>query len=193
MQLDADKSILARSVSSAAAGIYTAAFRLVFMACMPIFAIVVAIQARMFRRGREEGLAGTLKAVRPLMAYAAGYCVLLALAIYLLAPVVPSLLGASYEGSVEVVRLLCLLPFFLTIQSITAEALTGADSQRLLGALYALAAAMALVLNLVLVPRFGWSGAVMAAYGSQAFLLAGMFATILVLLRPRRIASESRP
>jgi O-antigen/teichoic acid export membrane protein len=193
LQLDIDKSVLARSASPATAGVYTAAFRLVFMACMPIFALVVAMQARMFRTGHEEGLAGTLRTARPLMMSAASYCALLAVAIYLAAPVVPWLLGESYRGSIDIMRCLCALPFLMTVQSIAAGALEGADASRPVGLVYALAAGMGLLLNLALVPQFGWSGAVMAAYGSQAFLIAGLLTMIVLLLRRSRNAGRKAP
>ncbi|MEJ6022115.1 lipopolysaccharide biosynthesis protein [Ramlibacter sp. PS4R-6] len=183
VQFDIDKSVLARSASTATAGVYTAAFRIVFMACMPVFALMVAVQARMFRKGHEAGLPGTLRAVRPLVMAAAAYCVVLGVALYAGAPAVPWLLGESYHGSVEIMRWMCLLPVFFTTHTIAAAALAGADAQQPLGLVHALTAGVALVLNLQLVPGFGWAGAVMAAYGSHAFLLAGMLVLIVVRLR----------
>jgi O-antigen/teichoic acid export membrane protein len=188
LQTDLDKSVLARSASAATAGVYTAAFRLAYMACMPVFAILLALQARIFQKGHHEGLAGTLGSVR-LLAIAGGtYCVILAACIYVAAPAVPWLLGESYHLSVEILRWLCLFPLFLVFQAICSAALTGADAQRQLGLLHGLTAGLALLLNLLLVPGYGWMGAVMAAYGSQGFLLLGMLVTISLLLRTQRRA-----
>jgi O-antigen/teichoic acid export membrane protein len=186
VQMDVDKSVLARSASSATAGVYTAAFRLVYMACMPIFAVAVAMQGRMYRTGHEHGMVGTLREIRVPLMLATGYCLLLALAIYFGAPAIPWLLGESYRGSIEIVHWLCLLPLFLTVHAIAAGAVSGADAQRPLGFVHCSAAAVALALNLWLVPAHGWGGAVAAAYGSNAFLLAGV--AVLIGVRLRRTA-----
>lgn len=185
---DVDKIVLARMASAATAGAYTAAYRLVHMACLPIMATLFSLQARVFRKGREGGLTGTLRALRGLMMIGGAYCLLVAVGLYVAAPAVPWLLGNSYQLSVEIIQWLCLLPFFLVLQSAASDALSGADEQRRVSLLHALAAGMALLLNLLLVPSYGWRGAVFAAYGSQAFVLAGLFFTIANRLRLERKA-----
>jgi O-antigen/teichoic acid export membrane protein len=191
LQTDVDKSILARSASADAAGVYTAAFRLAYMACMPIFSILLALQARIFQKGHVGGLAGTVRALRPLVIAGGSYCLLVAGLLYLAAPAVPWLLGNSYRLSTEILRWLCLLPLFLVFQTVCSAALSGADQQRRMGLLQALTAGTSLLLNLTLVPNFGWRGAVMAAYGSQTFLLLSMLITIHRLLRSQRKAAGS--
>lgn len=190
VQTDVDKIVLARIASPATAGVYTAAFRLVYMAITPIMAILVSLQARVFRKGHEGGLGGTLRALRRLMTIAGVYCLLLAIGIYLAAPAVPWLLGSSYELSTQVLRWLCLLPFLLIVQCVASDALSGADAQRRVSVLHALTAGMALLLNLLLVPHYDWRGAVMAAYASQGFLVAGLLVTILLLRRAERKAAR---
>lgn len=189
VQRDVDKIVLARMASAATAGAYTAAFRLVYMACTPIMAILLSLQARIFRKGHEGGLAGSLGALRRLTMIAGAYCLLIAVAIYVAAPAVPWLLGDSYLLSTEILQWLCLLPCLVVIQSLGSDALSGADAQRRVSLLHALTAGVALLLNLLLVPLYGWRGAVMAAYGSQGFLLAGVFLTIVRLLRAQRKAT----
>jgi O-antigen/teichoic acid export membrane protein len=187
---DVDKVVLARMASAATAGAYTAAFRLVHMACLPIMATLFSLQARMFRKGREGGLTGTLRALRRLMMIAGAYCLLVAIGLYLAAPAVPWLLGSSYQLSAEIIQWLCLLPFCLVLQSAASDALSGADAQRRVSLLHSLAASTALLLNLLLVPTYGWQGAVVAAYGSQAFILAGLCFTIVNRLRLERKAAR---
>lgn len=187
VQTDVDKVILARMVSAATTGAYTAAVRLVYMACTPITAILMSLQARIFRKGHEGGITGTLRALRHLMMIGCVYCALLAVGIYEAAPIVPWLLGSSYQPSTEILRWLCLLPFFLVVQSVGSDALSGADAQRRVSLLHALTAGMSLVLNLLLVPLYGWRGAVMAAYGSQGFLIVGLLLTIVM-----RVGAERR-
>jgi len=111
--------------------------------------------------------------------------VFLAAGIYVAAPAVPWLLGGSYQLSTEILRWLCFLPFFIVVQSVGSDALSGANSQRRVSLLHTLTAGVSLLLNLLLVPHYGWRGAVMAAYGSQGFLIAGLLATIML-----RVATE---
>jgi O-antigen/teichoic acid export membrane protein len=190
VQTDVDKLVLARMASAATAGAYTAAFRLVYMACTPITAILLALQARLFRKGHERGLAGTMAALRHLMIVASAYCLLLAAGIYVAAPAAPWLLGNSYQLSAEILQWLCVLPFFLVVQSVGSAALSGANAQRHLSFLHALAAGMSLLLNLLLVPHYGWRGAVMAAYGTQGFLVAGLLLMTVLTLEAERKASR---
>jgi len=188
VQTDVDKIVLARMASAATAGAYTAAFRLVHMACMPIMAILLSLQARIFRKGHEGGLAGTLGALRRLTMIAGVYCLVLGAGLYVAAPAVPWLLGDSYRPSAEILRWLCLLPLFVVVQAVGSDALSGADAQRRVSFLHALTAGMALLLNLLLVPHYGWRGAVMAAYGSQGFLIAGLLLTIVLRVGTERKA-----
>jgi O-antigen/teichoic acid export membrane protein len=188
VQTDVDKIVVARMESAGTAGAYTAAFRLAFMACTPIVAILLALRARLFRKGHHGGIAGTLGALRGLIPIAGAYCILLAVGIYWAAPAVPLLLGPTYQQSSEILQWLCFLPFLLSVQSVCSEALSGANAQRRLSFLHALTAGMALLLNLTLVPLYGWRGAVMAAYGAQGFLVVGLLVTIMLMHRAEREA-----
>jgi O-antigen/teichoic acid export membrane protein len=185
---DVDKAVLARLASPATAGAYTAAFRLVQMTCLPITAIMFSLQARVFRKGHKSGVMGTLSALRRVVMIAGTYCLLVAAAIYVAAPAVPWLLGNSYQPSAEILQWLCLLPFLTVVQFAGSEALSGAGAQRRLSSLHALTAVMSLLLNVLLVPLYGWRGAVMAAYGSQGFLIAGLLATIVTRVEAERRA-----
>jgi O-antigen/teichoic acid export membrane protein len=190
VQTDVDKIVVARMESAGTAGAYTAAFRLAYMACTPVVAILLALRARLFRKGHHGGIAGTLGALRGLIPIAGAYCMLLAVGIYLAAPAVPWLLGPTYQLSSEILQWLCFLPFLLSGQSVCSEALSGANAQRRLSFLHALTAALALLLNLILVPLYGWRGAVMAAYGAQGFLVVGLLLTIMLMRRAEREASR---
>jgi O-antigen/teichoic acid export membrane protein len=188
---DADKAVLARLESPATAGAYTAAYRLVSMACIPIAAMQFSLQARVFRKGSEAGVAGALGVVRRLLLVAGAYCTVLAVAIYVAAPAVPWLLGDSYQLATDMLRWLCLLPFLLVLQWVVSDTLAGADAQRLASSLHALTAAISIALNLLLVPAHGWLGAVIAAYAAQAFLTGSLLFTVFRGLQAQRRAAPA--
>jgi O-antigen/teichoic acid export membrane protein len=190
VQMDVDKTVIARDVSAATAGAYTAAFRIVYLACAPIVALLFALQGRLFRKGDEAGIAGTVGASRRLLLVGSAYCLLLGAVMFVAAPAVPWILGRTYELSTTMLQWLCLLPLLVGLQLICSQALTGADAQHWAGLLQAMAAGLTLLLNVLLVPLYGWHGSVAAAYTSQTFLIVGLLLTIRRMLKAQREAAR---
>lgn len=185
---DIDKTIVARAATATDAGAYTAAFRFMLLSGIPITAMLLSLQSRIFRTGGERGIHGSFGALRQLMGAAVVYCLVVAVAIYAGADALPWLLGESYQSSADILRWFCLYPLFFALQIIGSDALSGADAQKRVSMLHTLAAVIALVMNVLLVPRLGWSGAVIAAYTSQGFLAIGLLASIATLLPGQRKA-----
>ena len=102
------------------------------------------------------------------------------------APLLRVLLGDAYALSSEVLQALCGLPLLLMLQEIAADALMGARGEKVVSVLYACSAAGAFLLNTALVPRYGWQGAVAAAYLLQVLLLVAIVGSMLTLHRRRR-------
>jgi len=175
---DADKALLARYAAPEIGGAYTVAFRLMFIAYTPVMAVLMALQTRVFRAGGEGGLVGTAHMMTRLAVSGGMYCLLVSGAIYILAPLVPLLLGQAYALSSEVLRSLCLLPLPMMVQAVYSQALAGADEQKAVALMYTGAALLSVLLNLVLIPGNGWQGSVMSAYLSQGLLALAIVAYI---------------
>jgi O-antigen/teichoic acid export membrane protein len=192
---DIDKAVLARFGPMDVTGAYTAAYRLVYMAYMPVIAALFAVQSRMFRDGAAGGLEGTRAFAARLGLMGSAYCIMLAVLIYGFAPLVPWLLGDAYALSSDVMRALCLLPLLLMIQSVCSEALNGADAQNVVAGIHAAGAVASLLLNLLLVPMLSWQGAVYAAYGTQVLLVVGVIAASVRIRRrgPKPAAAVGTP
>lgn len=176
--IDIDKAILPRYEPVAINGAYTAAFRLVYMCTTPLTAALLALQARMYRAGGTHGLAETARIARRAMVVGTLYGVVVGALIYVLAPLLPLLIGAQYALSVDVMRALAFLPIPLFIQSAMSDALAAANHQRARSAVQMLVAVLAVGLNFMLIPDWSWKGAVIAAYGCQ-FTLAFCMAAIV--------------
>src|SRR6476661_3550809 len=181
-----DKVVLVRSVSSEICGAYTAAHRIIYIAVMPVSAVLLALQARVFRAGHVAGFAGTIGILGRLALLGSIYCAMLGALLFGAAPLVRTVLGDAYALSSEVLQALCLLPLLLVLQGVAADALQGARGEKVVSTLYACSAGAAFILNTMLVPRYGWHGAVLAAYLLQGLLLAATLGSMLTLHVGRR-------
>lgn len=182
---DVDKAVLGHVVSPSINGAYTAAFRLVFMATTPLTAGLLALQARMFRAGHDEGgIHRTTRIAKNAIFGGVAYGLVVGVALYLCAPLLPLVLGAKYEQSVVILQALAFLPIPLFVQNALSDALAAANFQRLRSLVQMTVAALSLVLNLVLTSKLSWTGAVIASYTCQivlAMLMAYMVARKLSL------------
>jgi O-antigen/teichoic acid export membrane protein len=179
---DIDKTMLGRLASFEAAGIYAAADRVVGMAFTPVMALLTAAYARFFRAG-SEGMRGTAAYAKRLLPVSLGYGILVGLFLLLAAPVVPLILGDSYQDSVEALRWLAVIPALSALYYLAADALTGADAQGIRTVFQVLAAILNVGLNLILIPAYSWRGAAWATIASVGFLAAGLWITTIVMAR----------
>jgi len=171
---DIDKTFLVSLGQTAAAGIYSAAYRVVDAATSPIYAVYAAATPRFFR----EGAGG----VRPARAFARTtlrrtlpWSLLAAAALWLAAPLVPLLFGATFRESVAALRWLCLLPVLRALHYAWGTAITASASQWNRTATQFSAAAFNLLLNFLLIPRWSWRGAALASLLTDGFLAAASY------------------
>ncbi len=179
---DIDKTMLGRLSTLDATGIYAAAYRAVNSAFIPVMALLMATYPRFFRAGMA-GIEGSTAFARRLLAPAAAYGVAAGIAIYLLAPLAPHILGADFRGSVAALRWLAPIPLLSSLYYLPADALTGANAQGLRTALQLSAAAINVVLNLLLIPAYSWRGAAWSTLATLAFLAAALWLATALLRR----------
>ena len=171
--LDSDKALLPRLASLEAAGIYTAAARIVEVAFIPVLSLLTAAYARFFMSG-QEGVRGTLALSRRLLPVALGYAAVAGVALYALAPVVPWFLGPEFAESVEAVRWLAVVPLLMTLHRFAADSLTGADRQASRTHIEFAAAALNVALNLAIVPFFSWRGTAAVTILTECMLIGAL-------------------
>ncbi|GGO26472.1 lipopolysaccharide biosynthesis protein [Deinococcus humi] len=166
---DIDKIMLARLVSTEAAGIYAAAYRIVDTAFTPVRSVLYAAYARFFQRG-QAGLSGSTAFALQLLPWTGGYSLLVAGALWLAAPILPLLFGSDFAATSEVLRWLSPLVLLKTLHYFAADALTGAGYQGTRSVVQVAVAVLNGLLNLWLLPRYGWLGAVWASLASDLLL-----------------------
>ena len=96
---------------SAANGIYTMAYRVIDLATMPSASMEAAAAPRMFRLGatslKQAAIFGRRLLNRSVLVSAAA-----AVGMFVLAPLIPLLVGQGFAESVSALRWLCLIPVF---------------------------------------------------------------------------------
>ncbi len=174
---DIDKAMLFRISGEGAAGLYTAAYRVVDMAFVPLRALLAAAYPRFFASG-ASGLGAALALTRRLAPAGAGYAALASLALLLGAPLLPVLLGGAYTGSVGVLRGLAVLPLLKVAHHLAADTLTGAGQQGVRSAWQVGVAVLNAGVNLVLIPSLGVAGAVVSSVVCDAVLAIALWAVV---------------
>jgi O-antigen/teichoic acid export membrane protein len=161
---DLDKAMLSHYGMSLANGVYTMAYRVVDAAMVPISAVHAAAFPRFFKRGLD-GAQSTCAFARRILKRTAPTGLLLALLMFILAPLIPRFVGGSFAQSTAALRWLCLLPIFRSFHMSAGDALTGAGHQKLRLSTQTFAALLNFGINLYLIPHLGWLG---AAWSSTA-------------------------
>ena len=84
------------------------------------------------------------------------------------APIVPHILGRGFSGATEALRWLSLLPLLKTLHYFVSDALTGAGYQGLRTFSQVGVAVFNTLVNLWLIPAYGWRGAAWSSLASDA-------------------------
>jgi O-antigen/teichoic acid export membrane protein len=182
---DADKALVARLDSFDAAGTYTAGYRVVSFSFVPVLALLQTTYASFFRAG-AHGVRASWGFARGLLPRAVGYSLAAGLAIVLVAPVLPDVLGSDYEPSVDTIRILAPVPVLQTLAYLAGDALMGAGHQKTRALLHWAAAGMSVVGAIVLIPPFGATGAAVATLVASVFLVGSHWLALAVRIRQER-------
>jgi len=178
---DIDKIMLAGLSTLASAGSYSAAYRLVDMANVPMMSFFAAALPRFFRAG-SSGLRETLTYALRVFAFPLTYALGVGIAICALAPLLPMLIGDQFATAVTPARWLAWLPLLSTPRLLLQVAFGASGRQGMAVATLILGAMLNLGLNLWMIPTWGWWGAVLATYCSELFMTLAFLAELLLYL-----------
>jgi O-antigen/teichoic acid export membrane protein len=189
---DIDKTFLVSLGQIAAAGIYSAAYRVVDAATSPIYAVYAAATPRFFREG-TRGIRPARAFARTTLARTLPYSLAAAAALWFAAPLLPLLFGGSFRESVAALRWLCLLPVLRALHYAWGTAITASASQWNRTATQFGAAAVNLLLNFLLIPRWSWRGAATASLLTDGLLAAASYFVLARLVSRESRAARSAP
>jgi O-antigen/teichoic acid export membrane protein len=186
---DIDKTFLVSLGQTYAAGIYSAAYRVIDAASAPIYAVHAAAAPRFFREG-AGGVGPARTFARTMLVRTLPYSVAASLLLAASAPLVPLLFGPSFQGSVAALRWLCLLPILRALHYAWGSAITASASQWNRTGTQLVAAALNLLLNAVLIPRWSWRGAAIASLLTDGTLALCSYVVLAHLARRERAAMK---
>jgi O-antigen/teichoic acid export membrane protein len=166
---DFDKTLLGHYGMNAANGIYSVAFRVVNLATLPAFSIEMAALPRLFQR-RVGGFRDVARYGNVLLKRSLIVGLLMTIAVFFSAPLLPLLFGRGFTESIVALRWLALVPLFRSAHLLLGSILTGAGFQHHRTGIQLVVAASNLTLNLWLIPRYGWLGAAWSALATDVLL-----------------------
>ena len=119
-----------------------------------------------------------------------GYGLFATASLLLFAELIPVVLGSDYESAVSAVRAMAVIPLLKALHYLAADTLTGSRMQGARSAAQLGVAALNIALNVVLIPKFGYHGAIIASIASDAVL--GLALWTIIVRRVRRPRSPGR-
>lgn len=146
-------------------GAYNAAQRTADLASMPLSALQESLWPRLYSKNATPR---QLRVSSLLLLLLAAFC---GAGIWLLAPLLPQVLGGGFAGAVTTARWLALLPLLQSIRALLNFQLIQCARMKLIGWASAMGAAASVLGVWLLVPRRGIEGAVMSAYVTEMVMM----------------------
>jgi O-antigen/teichoic acid export membrane protein len=191
---DIDKTMLSHYGMNLANGVYALAYRVIDVATTPTVALRDAAAPRFFRDGYHNPR-DLKKLTGQLTKRATLATLLVAGVLYAFAPLIPSLVGASFAESVQAVRWLCMIPVLRAIHHLSGCAIMGLGKQNYRTASQVVVAIFNLSLNIFWIPKYGWKGAAVSSLLSDGLLavLSWLLLEHLVGAEPERLSHGANP
>lgn len=177
---DIDKTMLARLASLEATGIYAAAYRLIDVGFAPVRSLLSASYAKFFQQG-AKGISGSLKLAKRLAPIAGLYGAIAGVGLFIIAPIVPYILGDEYATAVEALRWLSPLLCLKALHYFAADTLTGAGFQGIRSGVQVIIAVFNVLINLWVIPLYSWKGAALSSIASDGLLMLTLWGIVAFL------------
>lgn len=182
VQEDSDKIFLARLADPVDAGLYAAAYKVVQLGFIPVRALVGSSHPRFLvdtAGVRNEHLRRALTYTAP----AAAYGVVATLGIVVLAPVIPTVFGSEYDGTLPLLMGLAPLVLLRTLSLFPLNALLGLSRYRLRFLAILGSTLLNLALNAVLIDALSVTGAVLSTLITEVALVVIVWSCVVAAQR----------
>lgn len=188
LQQNGDKAVLNGFNFTTDAGLYGAAFRIILMAQLPVQTMNTALFHRFLGDDKARVGQHTRRAVRfSFVSFLAS--VPIAIAIWIVAPVLSVILGDDFAGSVNMVRWLAPFIPLLAVSAAPLNGLLGLNKNGVRAAVVISSSVLAMTLYLSLVPALSWRGAAIGTLVAQCYVAgAGWY----LLIKTERAVDADR-
>ena len=184
---DIDKVMLSYDGLEIQNGFYTLAYRILDFTTSPIVALNTAVVQRHFLLS-QSGIRPRLRLAFRSIVVTTVLGVAIALAVPVLAPLLPRLTGRDFSGAIQVLRYLCWLPLIRGLHQMCGSVITGSGHQNWRTAAQCCVALVNIGLNWSWIPRLGWVGAARATLASDGSL--AVLNAVLLLFLARTLLNE---
>lgn len=178
IQEDADKTLLVHYGHAADAGLYAAGYKLVQLGLTPVRALVSSSHPRFLidtPGERNEHVRRTLRYTLPSVAYG----LVATLAIELLAPIVPPLLGHQYDGTVNILRVVAPLVALRSASMFALNALLGLGRYSTRVLVIVISTLINILLNVAWIPAHSWHGAAFSTIVTEIVFVIGSWTALV--------------
>ncbi|CAK0777474.1 Polysacc_synt_C domain-containing protein [Gammaproteobacteria bacterium] len=178
--VDIDKAILANLSTLEITGIYSAGYRVVDFATVPVLSFLLAALPRFFRESKM-GIGHTLRYMWKILPIPFIFTILSSVFLYFFANLLPMLIGVEYAATVSVLQWLAWLPIVSLPRLFLQTLLATTGRQTHVTMILLLGAGSNVFFNLYWIPALGWQGAALATYASE-----GLMAFLMLLISFRK-------
>lgn len=185
-----DRPLLSRYGHAEDAGIYTLGGRIIQFGYLPIRILLRASDADLFAAGKH-GVGPALALTKRLLAPSLAIGITVGVGAYVIAPIVPFLVGDEFLEAVDAIRLLAVMPAIRAVQYLMGNCLTASNNQRWRLVATATAGVLNLGLNLTFLPNGTWRTAVYTTLVSEVFLTTAFIGLAVVLAARGPVASNA--
>ncbi|MFS8885002.1 lipopolysaccharide biosynthesis protein [Synechococcus sp. H70.2] len=182
---DLDKLLLPRLASTAAGGLYSAAYRVINFSQTPMIALLTSHFAELCRQG-QQGLSHGCRYAWQLFPWVVGYGSLATVGVALGSYGIPWLLGSAYQETALILRWLSPVILLEGIHLLLSHLLTSAGLQKLRSRRQLAALVLNGALNGLWIPAWGWRGAALATLLSEVTLVLALLLLLWQQLGPQK-------
>jgi O-antigen/teichoic acid export membrane protein len=168
----ADVVIVSFTIGKTATGLYSPSVGLVnmaFLAPMAVYSVMLPVLSNLYKNHPQQAGKTALRTIFLSLVIGMG----LTTAYYVGAPLVTKLLGTSYTGSVEVLKILSLVLLFKCVSFALAAIIVATNKQVKRTAVQVIAAISTILLNILVVFRFGINGVAWVYVVTEIVLMMG--------------------
>ncbi|MBB6242322.1 oligosaccharide flippase family protein [Rhodanobacter sp. MP1X3] len=180
-----DKTLAARLLPLASAGIYAAGTRVIGATTLPVIAMMLSVLPRLFREGHVLHQR-TTQLVRWVLGATCAYSFTLAALMWFIAPIFVYLFGPKYHGLGHVMHWLCLAIPGIALRLAAGSVLMALGNPWMRAGFEVIGLAVMLVAAILLTARFGATGMPLALACSEWMMTLLGWAFVFACMRRKR-------